>query len=434
MASRSFSLASPSCYQIIRNSLFPILHSLSVRSLVFGVILTFPLFVISDGLAFQVAGQEKENQDKSSQQGSQDGTTQKQAEQKKTKSLEEQWVDYLLAPITKKEREQIEGTFTKKEKTKLKVLKKKTKLDFDGPAALVMIRKLCEMGPRITGSKQMEVQILALKKYFKKLGLKPVEHSFQLRHPQGDQLRGPGNGNLVKVEGGDAVNVVNLVVPLHPKRKTRIILCCHYDSRPYADQDPTNPKAPLLGANDGASGVGFLMQLAPHLMKLKGKIGIDLVFFDAEEFVFDAQRDPLFIGSERFAKDYLIAVRSKKINYRYKAGVLVDMIADAHLELPKEVNSFQRATAITNGIWKKAKFLRVAEFQQRKGHEIRDDHLALINVGIPTCDIIDFDYPKANHHESYWHTTKDTVDKCSAVSMSKVAHVLYYWAKGYIEK
>ena len=103
------------------------------------------------------------------------------------------------------------------------------------------------------------------------------------------------------------------------------------------------------------------------------------------------------------------------------AGVLVDMIADRSLQLYMEKNSLNKAPEVTRSVWAVAKRMRVKEFIARSKYEVRDDHLALNDIaGIPTCDIIDFDY-------RYWHTTRDTPIQCSAASLTKVGKVLLQW-------
>ncbi len=181
----------------------------------------------------------------------------------------------------------------------------------------------------------------------------------------------------------------------------------------------------LSGANDGASGVGLLCELARYLPELNSEYGVDLVCLDGEEFVYQARRDPLFLGSTHFARQYVADPESA----RYSAGVLVDMVGDKDLTLFQEKNSWRYAQSITRQIWKVAADLEISEFIPRRKYEIRDDHLPLNEIArIPTCDIIDFDYPKGRENV-YWHTRQDTPDKCSADSLAKVCTVLVAWLR-----
>lgn len=340
--------------------------------------------------------------------------TAEQADDPPSVALEKQWEDYLISPITEADRQWALDAMTEAERRDMKKVLGKTTFELDAVAAQVYIKRLCEMGPRISGSKPMFVQQGGLKRFFTDMGLSVAVQSFDVPHP----------------ETRKNTTLTNLIVQLHPERTERILFCCHYDTRPYADRDPVNPRARMDGANDGASGVGFLMVMAPHLQTLGPKLGIDLVLFDAEELVYVRERDPLFLGSTHFAEQY---VRSPPA-HRYVAGVLVDMIADRTLELYYEKNSLKYAGPLTKDIWSKAERLGIKDFVPRARHEVRDDHLPLNEIAkIPTTDLIDFDYPKINATEYYWHTTKDTVDKCSPLSMAKVGVVLLEWAKDYVE-
>ena len=189
---------------------------------------------------------------------------------------------------------------------------------------------------------------------------------------------------------------------------------------------PVNPQGEFIGANDGASGVAFLFELGRHMADLPGKYGIDFVFFDGEEFVYVYRRDPMFLGSTHFANQY--AARRHDVKYTY--GILVDMIADKNLELYYEGNSLGYARRLTRSIWSVADDLGVEEFKPKERHKIRDDHLPLNSIAkIPTCDIIDFDYPVADGRNAFWHTQQDIPENCSAESLEKVGRVLLEWLR-----
>ena len=210
----------------------------------------------------------------------------------------------------------------------------------------------------------------------------------------------------------------NMFVQWHPEKKQRILLSAHYDTRPFPDEDPRNPRGTFVGANDGASGTALLAELAYLVRGYKGPFGIDFVLFDGEEFVFQ-QRGEYFLGSRYFATAY----RNEPPAYRYKWGVLLDMVADKELQIYYELNSLRFARPLVMDIWKTAARLGVKEFRARSRHEIRDDHLPLNQIaGIPTCDLIDFDYP-------HWHTTRDNVRACSGSSLVAVGRVVLEWLK-----
>lgn len=275
-------------------------------------------------------------------------------------------------------------------------------IPFDGRQAYDYLKKLCEIGPRPSGSKGMEAQQKLLVEHFTKLGGKVELQRFRGRNPV----------------DGSWVPMANLIVRWHSESKDRILLCAHYDTLPYPMLDPRNPRGVFVGANDGASGVAVLMQLGHSMAKLKPKFGVDFVLFDAEEFIFE-ENHPFFLGSEYFAQDYV----ANPPGHRYRAAVLLDMVADADLQLFLEGNSWawRDSRPLVEEIWGTAARLGVREFIARRKHEIRDDHLALHNIaGIPACDIIDFDYPA-------WHTQADTPDRCSPLSLAKVGWVVEQW-------
>lgn len=282
-------------------------------------------------------------------------------------------------------------------------------IPIDGERAYGYLKQICAIGPRISGSPGMLQQQELLKKHFEVLGGRVTLQKFEARNP---------------LDGG-RVPMANLLVEWHPEKKERILLCCHYDTRPYPDQDRVNPRGPFVGANDGASGAALLMELAHALPGLKCRYGVDFVLFDGEELVYDGDRDPYFLGSEHFARDYV----ASRPGHKYKCGVLVDMIGDAQLQIFREVNSMRTIPTrqLVGDIWGVARDLGVKEFVAVTRYEVRDDHLALNQIArIPTIDIIDFEYPTARG-PNYWHTTQDVPENCSALSLAKVGWVLKTW-------
>lgn len=286
------------------------------------------------------------------------------------------------------------------------------------------LTQLCNLGPRPSGSSGMQRQQAVLTKYFEQLGAEVERQKFVVRHPL----------------TGKRVACANLIVRFHPNEPERVLFCAHYDTRPLPDRDP-NPRrrrdGVFVGANDGASGVAVLMELAHHLADADLKVGVDFVLFDAEELVFAdgfrGDRGEYFLGSSHFAKDYA----NNPPAHRYVWGVLLDMVGDAKLELLQEKfsMSWPDTRPLVLEIWQTAARLGVDEFvprtkQGRDAGYIRDDHLPLRNIGgIPTCDIIDADYPDAPFGApgSYWHTEQDVPRNCSGESLAKVGWVLLEW-------
>jgi glutaminyl-peptide cyclotransferase len=279
---------------------------------------------------------------------------------------------------------------------------------FDGKRALGYIEQLCKIGSRVSGSEGMKKQQEIIKAHFEKLGAKVEFQKFQ-----GKQLSQPA-----------PVEMTNIIIAWHPDRERRVLISSHYDTRPRADQeqDRSDWDKPFASANDGTSGVAWLMELGNHMKQLPLAVGVDFVLFDGEEFVFDGagrnSRDKYFFGSEHFADEY----KKDHHGHYYAAGVLLDLCAGKDAVYAVERNSWLQAGGVVKVIWDIAKELKVPAFQDKFGSQpVLDDHLALNNVKIPTIDIIDFDnYP-------YWHKLSDTPDKCSAETMENLSKVLSIW-------
>lgn len=275
-------------------------------------------------------------------------------------------------------------------------------IPFDGAKAYEYLKEICKIGRRPSGSPGMEAQQKLLVEHFTKLGAKVRLQRFRARDPL----------------GGADVPMANLIVQWHPESKQRILLCTHYDTLPYPLMDRVDPRGVFVGANDGGSGVALLMALGHDMSGLKTAYGVDFVFFDGEEYIFDPN-GTYFLGSEFFSTTYA----QEPPPYRYRWGVLLDMIGDADLQIYQERNSmwWRDTRPLVEEIWATARKLGVREFIGKQKFEVRDDHLALHNIAaIPACDIIDFDYPA-------WHTQGDTPERCSALSLAKVGWVIRQW-------
>ena len=202
-----------------------------------------------------------------------------------------------------------------------------------------------------------------------------------------------------------------------------ILLGAHYDTRARADQDPANPNAPVLGANDGASGVAVLLELARVLDVSKLKNEVWLVFFDAEDngelnacalILPPCDTTPWHwsIGAEYFAAN---------LRAQPEVVVIVDMIGDAEQNIYYEQTSDK---ALQEELWRIAARLGYTrQFIPEFKWAIEDDHTPFLRRGIRAVDLIDFDYP-------YWHTTQDTLDKVSGASLERVGRVLQTWLEG----
>jgi len=189
-----------------------------------------------------------------------------------------------------------------------------------------------------------------------------------------------------------------------------LLLGAHWDTRLWADEDP-NPasrRTPIAGANDGASGVAVLLELARILGETQPPRNIEIVFFDGED-----QGD---ICDLSWCMGSAFYARRLKTN-RPDRAIVVDMIGDRDLEIWVEANSEKYAYGMVRKVWSAAEDLEVSQFRRKTKYTMYDDHVPLIEKGIPAIVIIDFDYP-------HWHTLEDTPDKCSPQSLGAVGRVL----------
>ncbi len=258
-------------------------------------------------------------------------------------------------------------------------------VSFDGSRALADVQMQVDFGPRIPGTAGHDQIREWIRAELEHVGwVVEIQQTERMGHP-----------------------IYNII----GKRNTeapQIILGAHYDTRMYADQDPTPgmQAMPVPGANDGASGVAVLLEMARTLPE--DSVPTWLVFFDAEDNGNIPDWDWI-LGSRAFAEE---------IEVQPRAVVIVDMIGDADLNIHLEKNSDKEIRA---EIWSAAESLGYADkFINTEKFSILDDHTPFLEKGIPAVDIIDFDYP-------YWHTTQDTPDKVSAESLKAVGDTLLKW-------
>ena len=215
---------------------------------------------------------------------------------------------------------------------------------------------------------------------------------------------------------GDTLHLINIIGNYNKGASKRVMLAAHYDTRPYADRDPdpANRDKPILGANDGASGVAVLLEIARLLGQSEPPVGVDIVLFDGEDYGREGVPIDYCLGSAHFTR------RLK--GYRPSAAIVIDMIGDRDLEIKMEGYSRAASPKLLGELFDIAEELGFEQFCRENTVAIIDDHLPLIQAGINAVDLIDFDY-------EYWHTLEDTPDKCSPGSLEVVGKVLlhYIW-------
>ena len=273
--------------------------------------------------------------------------------------------------------------------------------DFGSDVAYQYLIDQCNFGPRNPGSIGHEQFANFLEKFLLTVSDKVIVQDFNyIEHITGE-------GRVGK----------NIIAQFNIESDERLLIGAHWDTRAVADEDPNleNQSIPILGANDGASGTAILMELANVFSVNNPPVGIDLVFFDAEDVGISGQPTTYAMGSEYFSKNLPI----EKPN----SAIIVDMVGDKYLKIPIERFSYQVNPEMVKEIWNLADDLGLSAFEYRVGYEIYDDHVPLWeNAQIPAIDIIDFDYP--NPFYNHWHTQNDTPENCSPQSLHQVGTLL----------
>lgn len=232
----------------------------------------------------------------------------------------------------------------------------------------------------------------------------------------------------VKSFDGKTLNIKNIVASFKPGNNNRIFISSHWDSRLFADQDADvkNHKTPILGANDGASGVGIIIELARLLSINPPPIGIDLVLFDAEDYGqpensgYAEMEDSWCLGSQYWAKNPHVK------DYYAKYGILLDMVGGEGATFTMEGTSMQYAPDIMKNVWDKAIRIGYSDyFLYSKTGAITDDHLYINEYAkIPTIDIIHHDSSTPSGFYKYWHTVKDDMSGINKNTLNAVGQTL----------
>ncbi len=270
---------------------------------------------------------------------------------------------------------------------------------FDKAKAWAHLLKQCAFGPRTSGTEAHRLcrdwLLEEVKNACGNSRLQPFSHRWS--------------------QSGKTINMWNVIGDQNWKdATTRVVVLAHWDTRPTADMeyDYKNQKKPILGANDGASGVAVLLELMRVTKdKLPKDLGVMYLLVDGEDL--GPNLDEMFLGAAYFSKN----PGALKPDY----GILIDMIGDKNLSIPMEPNSDDWASPLLKAFYQNASKAGLGKwFPQTWGTRIEDDHIPMNQNGIPTIDLIDFTYDA-------WHTLADTPDKCSPDSLEHVGAALETW-------
>ncbi len=264
---------------------------------------------------------------------------------------------------------------------------------FDGDRAYADLVAQCDFGPRYPGSAGHD---LAREWLVARLSESADEVTVQeFTHRVGDR----------------ELELANIVASYRPECSERVLLGAHWDTRAVAERDPDPARRgePILGANDGASGVAVLLEVGRLVAERPPGVGVDIVLFDAEDGGDEGGLGAWCLGSSYYA--------ARMGSYCPRYAVVVDMVGDCDLDIPREPYSRSASPELVELVWAAAERAGSTSFSRRTGIAIYDDHVPLIQAGLEAIVLIDLDYP-------YWHTHEDTPDKCCPSSLREVGEAV----------
>jgi hypothetical protein len=282
---------------------------------------------------------------------------------------------------------------------------------FDADPAYLYVKEQVDFGPRFPNNEAHGECAKHLENKLKSFGLKA---STQI-------------GKAVTFNNKD-ITIKNIIGEYNPDAEKRILLFAHWDTRPFADQDTKDMTKPILGANDGGSGVGVLLEIARQLMLTKPSVGVDIIFFDAEDY-----GQPYGISSDEYSADSWClgsqywSKTPPKEGYKAEYGILLDLVGAMHPQFLQEAFSNQFAPSVVQKVWSNAKKLGHNNYflNQQTGYLIDDHKFVNEIIGIPSIDIIHYENNRGSFHPT-WHTHHDNMDIIDKKSLAAVGEVLLY--------
>tara|TARA_B100000902_G_scaffold75131_1_gene80008 strand:+ start:3472 stop:4395 length:924 start_codon:yes stop_codon:yes gene_type:complete len=272
---------------------------------------------------------------------------------------------------------------------------------FSGDKAFNHLIKQCDFGPRNPGSVGHKKAFDYYLSTFKSLADTAFSQPFKDKMPR----------------TGAEVQMNNIIARFNTESQKQIVISAHWDTRPWAENSSSimRKNSPIIGANDGASGVAVIIELASIFDKNPPPFGINLVLFDAEDYGVPGDNWTYCIGSQYFAHNLPIPYPEYSIN--------IDMIADRQPEFFIERISYQQNASLVLELWELSEKLGLKAFKKEAKHAVFDDHVPLYEIaGIPSINIIDFDFP--NDRVNYHHTHNDIVQNCSPEGLRQVGTLL----------
>lgn len=295
------------------------------------------------------------------------------------------------------------GEETSVSKPKAVVVKPKIIVpEINADSAYSYVAKQVAFGPRTNNSKGHQECGDYLVKFFEDLGM-----TMQIQE------------GTVTAHDGKKLKFRNIMAQHNPHYATRIFISAHWDTRPWADEDKDRPKEPILGANDGASGVALLMEIARQIALDSAKVGIDFIMWDAEDYGMPGVEDSYCLGSQYWSNNKM------PLDYRAKYGINLDMVGGTNGNFPIEEISDYYAAPVVEKVWNKAKSLGYGKyFPKIKTGAITDDHYYINTMAkIPCIDIIHKNSLTEQFHPS-WHTHGDNMDAIDKNTLKAVGQTV----------
>ncbi len=276
---------------------------------------------------------------------------------------------------------------------------------FEADSAFAYVKAQADMGPRTPGSKAHDVAVVYYEQQFKKFGAEVIIQK----------------GNVTSYDN-KPWQLQNIIATYNPKAEERIMLCAHWDSRPFADKDENeaNHTKPCPGVNDGASGVGVLLEIARAIQTKQPTVGIDFILFDLEDYGnMGGDLNTWCLGSQYWAKNLHVPY------YGAKFSVLLDMVGAKDAVFPKEGLSRAYAGEYVNLIWNTADKLGYAKyFSNQEIPEMTDDHAPINKLAqIPCVDILHYKWQENEFFEHH-HTTTDDINTIDKNTLKAVGQTL----------
>lgn len=266
---------------------------------------------------------------------------------------------------------------------------------FDADRAWAHLIKQVDYGPRVPGSAARDSVARYLTRNLVGYGGEVSTQRFDVNDPYADRI----------------IPMINVIAYFYPDRSRRVMLAAHYDSRPWADQETVDSlrALPVPGANDGASGVAVLLEIARLIGNQDPGIGVDFVFFDGEDYGKKEDLEYYLLGSK-----YFVATRP---DYRPTCGVLLDMVAGEGSIIACEGYSRAHAPELTDTLFARAERLSLEFFRRFDAGPIYDDHVPFLRAGIRVVDLFGYEY-------AWWHTVDDLPEHCSRDRLGQVGTLL----------